>query len=250
MKLIIKENARELGAAAGSAVASIIKEAIDSKGEATVILATGASQFETLAQLVKETAIDWGKVTMFHLDEYIGLPPTHPAGFRKYLQERFIDKVIPLKSIHLIDGEADPQQECTRLEKLIKDLQVDVTLVGIGENGHLAFNDPPADIETVKPFIVVDLDENCRKQQVNEGWFKEVDDVPRQAISISIHQIMKSKHIVCSVPDARKATAVEHCLTDEINNMNPSGFLRKHPCCQMYLDKHSASLLQNVPDMV
>src|SRR2546423_6561743 len=211
MNINISQTPQELGKTAGIAAAQLILEAIQVHGGANIILATETSQFETLNQLISED-IDWSKVEMFHLDEYIDLPETHPASFRKYLKERFLSKVPSLKAAHLINGEIDPQKECNRLGILISALLIDVALVGIGENGHLAFNDPPADFETEYPYIVVELDEPCRKQQLGEGWFKSIDDVPRNAISISVKQIMKSKHIICSVPDGRKAIAVKNCF--------------------------------------
>src|SRR6478672_8559101 len=191
MKINIYNTPHELGKAAGIAAAQCIRKAIEEKDSANIILATGISQFETLKQLVAEQDIDWSKVVMFHLDEYIGLPITHPASFRKYLQERFLSQVPPLKAAYLIDGEGDVEKECNRLSHLIGQYDIDVALVGIGENGHLAFNDPPADFETEQPYIVVALDEKCRKQQMGEGWFKSINDVPKQAISMSIKQIMK-----------------------------------------------------------
>lgn len=243
MRIDISDNAQELGKRSGLKAAECIKKAIAQKGEANVILATGASQFETLNQLISDSSIDWSKVVMFHLDEYIDLPETSPASFRKYLKERFLDKVPPLKAYYLINGETDPLQECERLNKIIKQHPIDVALVGIGENGHLAFNDPPADFDTANPYIIVNLDEPCRAQQFNEGWFKTIDDVPKQAISMSIKQIMLSKHIICSVPDKRKAQAVKNCLQGEISNRFPSSILQSHEDCICYLDNQSASLL-------
>ena len=182
---------------------------------------------------------------MFHLDEYIGLPITANASFRKYLKERFIEKVPPLKAAHLINGEADADKECERLGDLIRKHPIDVALVGIGENGHLAFNDPPADFETEEPYIVVELDEACRKQQLGEGWFNTLEDVPQQAISMSIKQIMKSKYIICSVPDSRKAIAVKNTLTQPVSNFYPASILQLHPDCTFYLDQESASMLSD-----
>lgn len=243
MDINISQDAKELGRRAGSDAATLIREAIEDKGGASIILATGTSQFETLKQLVAEEDIDWSKVVMFHLDEYIGLPITHPASFRKYLQERFLAKVPPLKAAYLIDGEEDAEQECQRLGQLISQYTIDVALVGIGENGHLAFNDPPADFETKQPYLVVELDALCRKQQMGEGWFKTIDDVPRQAISMSIQQIMKSGHIVCSVPDARKATAVKNSVKQPVSNAYPASILQQHASCTLYLDEASAAQL-------
>lgn len=242
MKIIIRNNPVELGKSAGSAAGVIIKEAIKKNGRANIILATGASQFETLKELITED-IDWSRVVMFHLDEYIGLPETAPASFRKYLKERFLDKVSPLKAFYLIVGEKDPLAECRRLSDIIRKHPIDVALAGIGENGHLAFNDPPANFETTKPYIVVNLDYDCRKQQFSEGWFKTIDDVPKQAISMSVRQILKSQHIICSVPDKRKAKAVKECLEQGVSNQFPASILQQHNHCTFFLDKASASLL-------
>lgn len=243
MKVIRNKDQHELGTAAGKAAAKLIKEAIAEKGTANVILATGTSQFETLRQLIHEPGIAWDKVSMFHLDEYIALPVTHPASFRKYLQERFLDKVPALGGVYLVNGEADPAAECDRLAKAIGEHPIDVALVGIGENGHLAFNDPPADFETTKPYLVVTLDDACRQQQMNEGWFSNVSEVPAQAISMSIQQILKSKHIICSVPGQRKATAVKDSLLQPVSNKYPASILQTHPDCVFFLDEAAASEL-------
>ncbi|WP_128545441.1 glucosamine-6-phosphate deaminase [Larkinella soli] len=248
MNVIISETSKELGVAAGRAAGQLIREALAEKGTATIILATGTSQFETLNQLVGEEGIDWSKVTMFHLDEYIGLPETHPASFRKYLKERFLTRVPALKAAFLINGEAPPEEETARLGALIGAETVDVALVGIGENGHLAFNDPPADFETRKPYLVVTLDEACRRQQLGEGWFETLEAVPTQAVSMSIQQILKSRHIVCSVPDERKAQAVKNCLELPIGPDFPAGILREHPSCTLYLDRPAAGLLAEGAD--
>ncbi len=239
----ILEDAPAIGKASGNEAALKIKEAIAQRGTANVILATGTSQFETLQQLLQDKEIDWSCVNMFHLDEYIGLPVTHQASFRKYLIERFINHVPQLKATHLIDGEADPAAECARLGALILQHPIDVCLCGIGENGHLAFNDPPADFETTSPYIVVNLDEACRKQQWGEGWFATLDDVPKQAISMSVYQIMQSAHIICTVPDTRKAAAAKACLENPVSNLHPASILQKHASCSLYLDKAAASLL-------
>src|SRR5580698_6325296 len=242
MKIIIKEDISELGKVAGQTAARMIKEAIEKKDCANIILATGTSQFETLNQLVKED-IDWSKVNIFHLDEYIGLPESSLASFRKYLKERFIEKVSSLKKVYLINGEEDAEKECRRLGEIIKNNIIDVALVGIGENGHLGFNDPPADFETDEPFIVVNLDEKCRNQQFGEGWFKTIDDVPRQAITMSIKQIMRSEKIICSVPESRKAIAVKDCFENNVSNLFPASILQKHDECICFLDKNSSALL-------
>ncbi len=233
-----------MGVAAAGAAVKEINAAIVDKGQANIILATGASQFEVLKNLVAAEGIDWSKVVMFHLDEYIGIVQQHPASFRKYLQERFVDQVSGLKAVHFVDGDAeDPQAECDRLGEIIAAHPIDVALVGIGENGHLAFNDPPADFETEDAYIVVELDDKCRRQQLGEGWFATLDDVPARAISMSIRQIMKSRCIICSAPDKRKAEAVKGALEGQVSNMCPSSILQEHDNCTLYLDEPAASLL-------
>ena len=229
---------------AAAHVASLkLRDALTENGSASFIVATGASQFDFLAALTANETINWDNTTMFHLDEYIGIPETHPASFRKYLRERLVDIVHP-GTVHFLNGEAEePQAECDRLNRIISENQIDVAFVGIGENGHLAFNDPPADFETKAPYILVELDEACRLQQVGEGWFPGLDAVPTQAISMSIRQIMKSKAIVCTVPDERKAEAVRNCLLGEITPMHPASILQTHPDCAVFLDAGSASLL-------
>ncbi len=244
MHISIFEDAASLGQHSGQKAADLIRTVLAEKGSAVIILATGTSQFYTLSQLIIEPEIDWKKVTMFHLDEYLGLPDSHPASFRKYLKERFVSKV-PVKNYHLIDGQADPAVECARLSKLILENPVDVALVGIGENAHLAFNDPPANFDTEDPYIVVELDEMCRLQQLGEGWFKSLNDVPERAISMSIKQILKSKNIICSVPDARKAVAVRNSVEGRVSNLFPASVLQQHPRCFLFLDKFSASSLSS-----
>lgn len=243
MEIIISDTKQELGLKAAQAGAARIREAIVARGEANIIVATGASQFEMLQELVKEE-LNWSVVTAFHLDEYIGINEQHPASFRKYLKERFADLVLP-KVFNYVNGDIDPNQECQRLDKLIQSFPIDVAFVGIGENGHLAFNDPPADFETEEAYLVVELNEACRKQQLGEGWFKTLEQVPKQAISMSIKQILKSKFIICSVPDQRKAQAVFDTVTCEISPEHPASILRNHPNTMVYLDKDAASLLKN-----
>jgi glucosamine-6-phosphate deaminase len=242
MKITVTAEPKELGRLAGTEATRLIKKAIAEKGQANIILATGTSQFQTLTELIQQD-IDWSKVLMFHLDEYIGLPESHPASFRKYLKERFLTKVRALKGFHLVNGEGDAAAECDRLGGLIKQNPIDVALVGIGENGHLGFNDPPADFETEQPFIVVRLDEDCRKQQLGEGWFDTLEDVPQQAITMSIKQILKSKHIICSVPDSRKAAAIKDSLEGAVSNLHPASILQSHADCVCFLDKASSALL-------
>ena len=243
MKIAIFQNPQELGKAAGTDAARWIRKQIEAKGSANIILATGTSQFEIINELIQETNIEWNKVVMFHLDEYIGLPETHAASFRKYLKERFLSKVSPLRATYLINGETDAQKECDRLGALIARYPIDVALVGIGENGHLAFNDPPANFETESPYIIVELDETSRKQQLGEGWFKSFEDVPHKAISMSIKQILRSEYIICSVPDKRKAVVVKNTLEQPVSNHYPASILRTHENCTLYLDKDSASLI-------
>jgi glucosamine-6-phosphate deaminase len=242
MKTEIFETKLELGQAAADKATEIIKRSISERGISYLIAATGASQFEFLDVLVAKP-IDWSKVVFFHLDEYVGLPANHPASFRRYLRERIIDRVRP-KAFHLIHGEAaDPEAECRRLGQLISEEIIDAAFVGIGENGHLAFNDPPADFLTEEPYIVVDLDEACRRQQVGEGWFNTIEQVPSQAISMSIRQIMKARKVLCMVPDQRKAEAVKSTLECEVSPLRPASILQSHPNAYLYLDRESASLL-------
>jgi len=244
MKVKIFETKHEMGKVAAEEAARILVNTIKEKGEAVFVAATGASQFEFLENLTSISSIDWSKTAMFHLDEYVGIPETHPASFRKYLKERLINKVHP-GSVYLINGDAeDPESECERLSRIISEKEIDVAFVGIGENGHLAFNDPPADFDTEKPYIVVELDEACRRQQLGEGWFKSLDEVPRRAISMSIKQIMKSRNIICTVPDSRKAQAVKDCLEGDISPEHPASILRKHKSAFLFLDKNSAKLLE------
>lgn len=243
MKIIIKNDPSDLGKEAGREAARLIRAAIKNNGFANIILATGTSQFETLNQLTQED-VDWKRVTMFHLDEYIGLPESSPAGFRKYLKERFIQKINGLEQIHFINGENNPAEECMRLNEIICKTRIDIALLGVGENGHLGFNDPPADFETEEAFIVVNLDEKCRRQQLGEGWFERIDDVPRQAITMSVKQIMKSVQIICSVPDSRKAQAVKDCFENPVSNQFPASILQEHTHCVCFLDKLSSALLE------
>ncbi|HEX8151039.1 MAG TPA: glucosamine-6-phosphate deaminase [Pyrinomonadaceae bacterium] len=244
MKLKVFDSTRELAGAAARDAAAIIREAIDRRGEARVVAATGASQFEFLDALAGEAGIDWGKVVLFHLDEYVGLPESHPASFRRYLKERLAARVQP-GAFHYIDGEApDPRAECRRLGELVSRREVDVAFVGIGENGHLAFNDPPADFETEEPYLVVELDGACRRQQVGEGWFDSLAEVPGRAISMSIRQILKARRVICVVPDRRKAEAVRGCLELEVSPLRPASALRRHAGATVYLDRGSASLLK------
>ena len=241
MEVIISDNKTELGQKAASKGVEEIEKAIEEKGEAYIIVATGASQFEMLSYFVKED-LDWSKVTAFHLDEYIGIPISHPASFRKYLKERFVDKV-PVKEFIYINGEGDAEKECRKLQELISKVEIDIAFVGIGENTHLAFNDPLADFETDEAYLVVQLDTDCRKQQMGEGWFKTLEEVPQKAISMSVKQIMKSKIIICSVPDLRKANAVKLTLESDVSPQVPASILKQHSGAFLYLDRDSSSLI-------
>ncbi len=237
----------QLGKAAARQAADAIELAISRSGRARIIAATGMSQFEFLNALKTAPGVDWTKVEMFHLDEYVGLPATHPASFRKYLLERLIEPA-GITRYHLLDGEADPVEICKRAGAEITAAPIDVAFVGIGENGHLAFNDPPADFETDEPYIVVDLDEACRRQQAGEGWFAGPDDVPRQAISMTVKQILKAREIICVAPDARKAEAVRNCFENEIGPQFPASILRTHGATTVYLNAESSSLLN--PELI
>lgn len=243
MRVTICEDKRDVGFQAAQAGALKIQQAIATKGSAVIVLATGASQFEMLDALVQRD-VDWSKVEAFQLDEYVGIPDSHPASFQKYLRDRFMSQVKNLKAFHAIDGSAEnPEAEAERLSALIAERPVDVMFLGIGENGHLAFNNPPANFDTEEPYLVVTLTERCRKQQVGEGWFPCIDDVPVRAISMSIRQILRSRSIVCSVPDKRKARAVAMCLYDQISPLSPCSVLRRRNECSLFLDRPSSMLV-------
>jgi glucosamine-6-phosphate deaminase len=236
------DDKKEMARVAADQAASILRDTIQKQGKARLIAATGAAQFEFLEALTTLPAIDWKRVEMFHLDEYIGLPETHPASFCRFLKERLIQKT-GMVHYHLLNGDEDPAEVIRRTGEALQSEPIDVAFVGIGENGHLAFNDPPADFETEEPYIIVTLDEPCRRQQLGEGWFDSLADVPRRAISMSVRQILKTKQILCIVPDARKANAVKACFDGEISPLAPASILRTHPNTTVYLDKNSAALL-------
>jgi glucosamine-6-phosphate deaminase len=231
-----------LASAAAAQAATAIQKAISEKGEARIIAATGAAQFEFLDVLTATPGIAWNQVEMFHLDEYIGLPISHPASFRGYLLTRLINKT-GIAHYHLLDGETDPASVVRQVGAALASAPVDVAFVGVGENGHLAFNDPPADFETEEPYLIVELDEACRRQQLGEGWFASLADVPQRAISMSVRQVLKAREIVGIVPDKRKAPAVAACFEGEISPKAPASILRTHPRTTIYLDQDSASLL-------
>lgn len=228
--------------------AQLIRDALNRRGEASIVVATGLSQVEMLQHLVEADSVDWSRVTAFHLDEYVGLSADHPASFRKYLKERFVDQLPEdLRAFHFIDAEDDPQAEIRRLNKLIANVTIDIAFIGIGENGHLAFNDPPADFQTTDPYLLVTLDEACRRQQLGEGWFPSLDEVPSQAVSMSIHQILLSNAIVCTVPDRRKAEAVRDALEGPVTPDVPASILQRDAACRLFLDQDAASLLSDAP---
>lgn len=245
MEIRIFDSKEDLGKAAARRAAQILRAATRRKSRARLVVATGASQFDFLDALTATTRIDWPKVEVFHLDEYVGLPETHPASFRRYLKERLVSRVQPAE-FHSIRGEApDPAAECRRVGALLAAAPVDAAFVGIGENGHLAFNDPPADFETEEPYLVVELDEACRRQQLGEGWFASLDEVPSRAISMSVRQILKARQILAAVPDARKAEAVRDCLEGEVSPLHPASILRRHSRTTVFLDRDSAALLKS-----
>jgi len=234
MKIILSKDAKALGENAAEYIETLINDAITKRGEARIILSTGASQFTTLEALIKRD-IDWSKVEMFHLDEYVGLPETHGASFRKYLRERFISKV-PLKAYHLVDG---TKEGIADLTKELRKAPINVGLIGIGENAHIAFNDPPADFETKEAYIIVNLNDTCRRQQVGEGWFATVDDVPAQAVSMTVYQILKCENIVSCVPYAVKADAVKKTLENDRTNLIPATTMKAHPSFALFVDEDS-----------
>lgn len=236
MKLIINKTEQDLGRNAAKHVAAILNACIAEKGSARIVLSTGASQLSTFEALVEEK-VDWSKVTMFHLDEYVNLPETHIASFRKYLKERFVEKVNP-GAAHFVDG---TREGIEALTKELRSAPIDVGLIGIGENGHIAFNDPPADFETDEAYIVVKLNDTCKKQQVREGWFATEDDVPKEAVSMTVREIMKCERIVSIVPRAVKADAVAWTMAQEKNNMVPATIMKEHPDFTLFVDADSVS---------
>lgn len=244
MKVRVLENAESLGQEAAAHAAKFLQDAIQRKGRVRIIAATGAAQFDFLEALTSTSGIDWSKVEMFHLDEYVGLPDTHPASFRKYLRERLIQKT-GIKKYHWLDGDGDVASVIERVGRELSSAPIDMAFVGIGENGHLAFNDPPADFEIDSPYLVVNLDQPCRRQQVNEGWFASDSEVPRQAISMSVKQILRSNEILAVVGGGRKARAVQACLEGKVSPLAPASILQTHPRTTIYLDHDSAALLSS-----
>ncbi|MEA3366422.1 MAG: glucosamine-6-phosphate deaminase [Candidatus Hydrogenedentes bacterium] len=243
MEVTIYDTSEAMAKAAASKAAHELRDCIDKKGRATFLAATGQSQVKFVEALTQESGVDWSKTIMYHLDEYVGLPESHRASFRRYLKERLLDRVAP-GTVHFIDGNAaDVEAECARLGGLLAQDGIDVAFVGIGENGHLAFNDPPADFENPDLFTVVELTESCRAQQVHEGWFESVSEVPPKAVTITIAGILKSRSIICTVPEARKASAVKRALTGSIAPSCPASVLQRHANTYLFLDKDAARLL-------
>jgi glucosamine-6-phosphate deaminase len=248
MQLRLINDSTEMARAAADHGAQALREAIRTRGAATVIVATGMSQLAMLEVLVRAPGIDWSRVTVFHLDEYIGLPSTHPASFRRYLRERFLAHLPAQPDFTAVDGDApDLAAELARLNGLLEDRQVDLCFAGVGENGHLAFNDPPADFEIDDPYIAVDLDEACRRQQLGEGWFPTLADVPQRAISMSIRQIMRSQCLLLTVPELRKAQALRRVVEGPVEPTCPASIIQNHPNCIVYLDSAAASQLRHPP---
>ena len=249
MNVNVADDKPAMGRQAAALGAGYLREALDERGRANLIVATGASQFEMLEELVRAPGVAWDRVTVFHLDEYVGMPVTHPASFRGYLWKRFVSRLpVPLAAFHYINAEENAQAECERLGASIAGHPVDVAMIGIGENAHIAFNDPPADFETETPYLVVDLDEACRRQQLGEGWFPTLEDVPTRAVTMSVRQILKSRALVVTVPDARKARAVRDAVEGQVTPSVPASILQRHPRVDLMLDRAAASLLEASSD--
>ena len=237
---VILSTVEGMGRAAAEYGASTLRDILSKKDQVNLVVATGASQFTVLSNLISQPDIDWSNVHGFHLDEYVGLPSNHRASFCRYLRERFVEN-LPLASFEYIHGDClNPDDECSRLADLLDGKHLDLAFVGIGENGHLAFNDPPADFESDNPYLVVELDETCRLQQMGEGWFESLEDVPTHAISMSIRQIMKIENIVCSVPDLRKAEAVKSAIEGPVTPEIPASILQQHHKVKLFLDQKAA----------
>jgi glucosamine-6-phosphate deaminase len=239
MKVEINKDAKALGIAAARLVAQKINDAVEKNGIARIVVSTGSSQLETLEALLKEK-IDWENVEIFHLDEYIGIPITHKASFRKYLNERFLSH-INCRKFFSVDTEGDINKTISYLTNEIKKRPVDVGIIGIGVNGHIAFNDPPANFETKESYIVVNLDDKCKLQQAEEGWFLSIADVPDKAVSMSVWQIMQCKTIVTAVPHDVKADAIYNTFTSNLSPLVPATMLKQHADFNLFLDRNSAS---------
>ncbi|MNI48012.1 Glucosamine-6-phosphate deaminase [compost metagenome] len=239
MKLNITKTAEEMGNSAANRAAEVINDCIAKQGHARIVLSTGASQF-TFLQALAEKKVKWSEVEMFHLDEYVSLVDSHPASFRKYLRERFLS-YAPVKKAYLVNGEGDVAVHIAELTAEIDKAPIDLALIGIGENAHIAFNDPPADFQTTKAYKIVDLDEACKAQQVREGWFESLDNVPKQAITMTVQQILKSAMIISCVPYQVKANAIRKTLQDGVDVLIPASILKTHGNWELYLDSDSAS---------
>ena len=235
-------SSQELACAASAHAANSLRALLQHQNSVRLLAATGASQIEFLDRLAAAPGIDWPRIELFHLDEYVGLAIDHPASFARYILDRIILRT-GITHYHLLDGTRPPREMLTAINEQVTTARIDLAFAGIGENGHLAFNDPPADFETEDPYLLVNLDQACRAQQVGEGWFASLDDVPRQALSISIHQLLKAREILCIVPDRRKAAAVKACLEGPLSPSAPASALRAHPNTTIFLDADSASLL-------
>lgn len=245
MTISVYPSKEELGRAAAEEAAQLFRETLSKQESVRFVAATGASQFDFLDNLCSAEGIDWNRTEMFHLDEYVGIDESHPASFVGYLRKRLVERVHPGK-VHFIRGDAEDQEaERQRLSSLISAAPIDVAFIGIGENGHIAFNDPPADFEAEEAYLVLNLDEQCKRQQVGEGWFGGIEEVPAQAYTMSVKQILKAKQIICCVPDKRKAQAVRNCLGKEVQvtPLRPASILKTHPACHIFLDEASASQL-------
>ena len=243
MQIVVATDRNELGKFVAEQAAEALRSCLGREAECNLVIATGSSQFEVLDSLVQQPGIDWGRVNGFHLDEYLGLEKNHSASFCGYLASRFVDRV-PLKSFHFMEGTTEPAELKRRSDAAIQGKRIDLLLCGIGENGHLAFNDPPADLSAEDPYLIVELDEACRRQQVGEGWFDSLDLVPKQAISMSVRQILRAEKILCAVPDRRKAEAVKATVEGPIGPDVPASALRQHADVTLILDTSSSSLLE------
>lgn len=241
MKVKVYTTTEEMGLAAAKQAADYLRNLITQGKQPRLLLSTGASQFPFFKYFVKED-LNWSQVEMFHLDEYVGISPEHPASFQKYLRERFVDVVKPGK-YHLIDGLKDPVQTIAELTALLEERPVDLGLIGIGENAHIAFNDPPADFDNKNAFKVVTLADSCIAQQIHEGWFATPDEAFKEAISMTCHQIMACKCIISVVPYAVKAQAIHDTLTAPCSPMVPATLMREHPDATVYCDADSAALV-------
>ncbi len=239
MKVQVYPTSDDLGRAAAQRCASLLNDYVKAQGEARLLLSTGNSQLDTLKHLVKMD-VAWEQVTMFHLDEYVDLSDNHPASFRKYLREKFTE-LVPLKRAVFVSGEGDVEDNIRQLSNEVQQAPIDVALVGIGENGHIAFNDPPADFDTQEAYIVVELDERCKQQQVGEGWFTDLDSVPKRAVTMTVQQILKSKTILSCVPYGVKAKAVKSALEQDVTPMVPATILQTHPDVTLFLDRESSA---------